>query len=96
MTRSFEMVLIFDGMEMNVSFDLTANDMFDSRDIDITFETYGPLFRDSFTNADAAAIDATILKNLEDSGELDTILDEMEVDSLEEGYKHKAYGGKYA
>tara|TARA_R110000751_G_scaffold4090_5_gene19020 strand:- start:1618 stop:1890 length:273 start_codon:yes stop_codon:yes gene_type:complete len=90
------MVLIFDGMEMNVSFDLTANDMFDSRDIDITFETYGPLFRDDFDNRTAADIDAVILKNLEDGGELDTILDEMEVDSLEEGYKQKAYGGKYA
>ena len=86
MTRSFEMVLIFDGMEMNVSFDLTANDMFDSRDVDITFETYGPLFRDDFDNRIAADIDAVILKKLEDDGSLDTILDEMEFDSMEESY----------
>jgi hypothetical protein len=91
MVRSFEMVLIFDGMEMLCSFELTANNMFDSRDVDITFETYGPLFRDDFSDNDAAAIDAAILKNLEDSGELDQMLGDMEFDNLEASFDHKYY-----
>jgi len=89
MTRDFEMVLIFDGMEMLCSFELTDENDLDSRYVDITFETYGPLFRDAFSNEDAAAIDATILKNLEDSGELDQMLGEMEFDSLEETFERR-------
>jgi hypothetical protein len=89
MTRNFETTLIFDGGEVNTTFDLKAESDLDGYHVEITFGTYGPLFRDDFSDEVAAQIDSVVLKNLEDSGKLDQILSEMEFDCLEATFERK-------
>jgi len=85
MKRIFNKTLTFKHAEVDVTFELiVCNDpAFDVHDIEVRFETYGPLFRDYFDNGVAAAIDFVIETQLRDSGELDKIVAEMEFDSLE-------------
>ena len=76
--------MTLESNDVFVTFDLVAeNDLFDSRDVNVEFETYGPTFRDDCCHRTTSQIDAKILKEIEDSGELDQMLGEMEYDSLE-------------
>jgi hypothetical protein len=89
MRRSFEMTL--ECNEVFVTFYLIVeNDLFNSRDVDVEFETYGPLFRDDCYHREIDQIDAKILEELRDNGRLEQMLDEMEFDSLKETFEHKA------